>query len=156
MSDDASGSAVAEQGLSGAATGVATFEEERPGVLRRVQHFFHQYPTSIPAIILIIAVIVFGIVTGGRFFNALNLSLILTQVTLIALLGTAQTLVIITAGIDLSVGAIMVLSSIVMGKRAVDFQVPVPLAFALGILAGIACGAFTGCSSPCCGCRRSS
>jgi len=41
-------------------------------------------------------------------------------VTLIATLGTAQTLVIITAGIDLSVGAIMVLSSIVMGKLAVD------------------------------------
>lgn len=144
MSDDAGGSATAERGLAGAAAGVATFEEEEAGLLRRVQHFFHQYPTTIPAIILIIAVVVFGFVTGGRFFNALNLSLILTQVTLIALLGTAQTLVIITAGIDLSVGAIMVLSSIVMGKLAVDFQVPVPIAFSIGILTGVACGAFNG------------
>jgi fructose transport system permease protein len=140
VSHDADGSASAERGLAGAAAGVASFDEERPSAVRRLQNFFHQYPTSIPAIILIIAVIVFGFVTGGQFFGALNLSLILTQVTLIALLGTAQTLVIITAGIDLSVGAIMVLSSIVMGKLAVDFQVPVPLAFAAGILTGVACG----------------
>ena len=35
-------------------------------------------------------------------------------------LGIAQTLVILTAGIDLSVGAIMVLSSIVMAKLSAD------------------------------------
>lgn len=144
MSDDAGGSATAGQGLAGAGTGVATFEDEHPGVLRRVQHFFHQYPTSIPFLILLIALVAFTFVTSGRFLNPLNLSLILTQVTLIALLGTAQTLVIITAGIDLSVGAIMVLSSIVMGKLAVDFQLPVPLAFSIGILTGLGCGAFNG------------
>lgn len=144
MSDDQGGSAAAEQGLVGSAAGVASFDDEHPGALRRLQHFFHQYPTTIPFLILLIALVAFTFVTNGRFLNPLNLSLILTQVTLIALLGTAQTLVIITAGIDLSVGAIMVLSSIVMGKLAVDFQVPVPLAFAAGILTGLACGAFNG------------
>lgn len=144
MSDDASGSATAESGLSGAATGVASFEEERPSLLRRIQHFFHQNPTMIPAIILIISVIVFGLVTNGRFFGPLNLSLILTQVTLIALLGTAQTLVIITAGIDLSVGAMMVLSSIVMGKLSIDFGVPPPVALVLGMVTGLLCGTLNG------------
>ena len=144
MSDDQSGSAAAEKGLVGAAVGVASFDDEHVGAMRRLQHFFHQNPTSIPAIILVISVLVFGLVTGGRFFGSLNLSLILTQVTLIALLGTAQTLVIVTAGIDLSVGAIMVLSSIVMGKLAVDHGVPVPIAFAAGILTGTACGFFNG------------
>lgn len=144
MTDDASGTARAEEGLTGAAAGVATFEEERPTFLRRLQVFFHQNPTSIPAIILVFSILAFGLVTGGRFYNALNLSLILTQVTLIALLGTAQTLVIITAGIDLSVGAIMVLSSIVMGKLAIDYQVPVPIAFSLGILTGFLCGVLNG------------
>ena len=43
----------------------------------------------------------------------------LQQVTIIAILGIAQTLVILTAGIDLSVGAIMILSSMVMGRTAV-------------------------------------
>jgi fructose transport system permease protein len=144
MSDDQGGTAAPEKGLDGAAAGVASFEEENPGAVRRLQHFFHQNPTTIPAIILVISVLVFGLVTGGKFFGALNLSLILTQVTLIALLGTAQTLVIVTAGIDLSVGAIMVLSSIIMGKLAVDYGVPVPIAFAAGILTGTACGFFNG------------
>jgi fructose transport system permease protein len=144
MSDDQSGSAAAEQGLAGAAAGVASFEDEHPSAVRRLQHFFHQNPTSIPAIILVFSVLVFGLVTGGKFFGALNLSLILTQVTLIALLGTAQTLVIVTAGIDLSVGAIMVLSSIVMGKLAVDYGVPVPIAIVAGMITGTACGFFNG------------
>jgi fructose transport system permease protein len=144
MSDDQSGTAAAEKGLEGADAGVASFDEDNPSAIRRLQHFFHQNPTSIPAIILVVSILVFGFVTGGRFFGALNLSLILTQVTLIALLGTAQTLVIVTAGIDLSVGAIMVLSSIVMGKLAVDHGVPVPVAFSAGILTGTLCGFFNG------------
>ncbi|HEY8575426.1 MAG TPA: ABC transporter permease [Devosia sp.] len=144
MSDDATGSATAERGLAAGHHGVASFEDEAPSPLRRIQHFFHQNPTAIPAIILIVAVAVFAVVTGGRFFGALNLSLILAQVTLIALLGTAQTLVIITAGIDLSVGAIMVLSSIIMGKLAVDYQVPVTVAFPVGLLTGLLCGLANG------------
>lgn len=144
MSDDATGSATAERGLDQATHGVASFEDEAPSLLRRVQHFFHQNPTAIPAIILLIAVVVFAFVSGGRFFGTLNLSLILAQVTLIALLGTAQTLVIITAGIDLSVGAIMVLSSIIMGKLAVDYQVPVAIAFPIGLLTGLVCGLING------------
>jgi fructose transport system permease protein len=144
MSDDASGTTTAEQGLAGAAGNVASFEDEKMSPLRRIQHFFHQYPTSIPAIILILAVVVFAFVTGGRFFSPLNLSLILTQVTLIALLGTAQTLVIITAGIDLSVGAIMVLSSIIMGKLSVDLGVPAPISLLIGMVTGLVCGLFNG------------
>ena len=144
MSDDASGVTTAERGLGSGPAGVASFEDEAPSTGRRIQHFFHQNPTAIPAIILLVAVVVFGIVTKGRFFNSLNLSLILAQVTLIALLGTAQTLVIITAGIDLSVGAIMVLSSIIMGKLAVDYQVPVAIAFPAGLLTGLLCGFLNG------------
>ena len=163
MSDDATGSATAEQGLAGASSGVAQFEEVAPGALRRVQQFFHQYPTTIPAIILVVSVIAFAFVTKGKFFGALNLSLILSQVTIIGVLATAQTLVIITAGIDLSVGAIMVLSAIVMGKVAVSSGMVAALAagpvfgafasigvdpmLASGIFAGIlglACGIVTG------------
>jgi fructose transport system permease protein len=144
MSDDSSGSAVAEQGLVGAAAGVASFDEERHSPLRRIQHFFHQYPTTIPFLIIVFAGIAFVLVTDGRFLNSLNLSLILAQVTLIATLGTAQTLVILTAGIDLSVGAIMVLSSIIMGKLAIDFGVPAPIALVAGLLTGLACGLLNG------------
>ena len=127
MSDDQAGSAVAEKGLAGAQAGVASFEVEVHGPIKRLQHFFHQNPTMIPAIILLISIIAFGAVTRGQFFSPLNLSL-----------------VIVTAGIDLSVGAIMVLSSIVMGKLSVDAGLPVPVSFTAGILTGLVCGFFNG------------
>ena len=73
---------------------------------------------------------IFSIAAPGKFFSPLNLSLVLQQVTIIAILGIAQTLVILTAGIDLSVGAIMILSSVVMGRTAVVYGVPVEIAFA--------------------------
>ena len=144
MSDDATGTAAAEQALGGASTEVASFDEERPGALRSIQHFFHQSPTTIPFIILLISAVVFIFVTKGTFLNSLNLSLILAQVTIIGILGTAQTLVIITAGIDLSVGAIMVLSSIIMGRMAADWGVPIPIAFAAGLATGLVCGFING------------
>jgi fructose transport system permease protein len=65
-------------------------------------------------------------------------------VTIIAILGIAQTLVILTAGIDLSVGAIMILCSVVMGRTAVVYGVPLEIAFPLAFLVGLACGAVNG------------
>jgi fructose transport system permease protein len=48
----------------------------------------------------------------------------------------AQTLIILTAGIDLSVGVILVLSSIIMGKMSVETGVPVPLSIMIGLFFG--------------------
>ena len=124
---------------------VAIFEEEdgnRP--LRRLQHFLHTYPTFVPFIVLLTGVVFFAAVVGGKFFAPFNLSLILQQVTIIGIVGIAQTLVVLTAGIDLSVGAIMVISSVVMGRLAVISGVPVPIAFLLGLATGFLCGLFNG------------
>jgi fructose transport system permease protein len=60
------------------------------------------------------------------------------------ILGVGQTLVILTAGIDLSVGVIMVISSVVMGRLAVYDGVPTILAFPLGLLVGAAFGYLNG------------
>src|SRR5215203_331565 len=64
--------------------------------------------------------------------------------TSIGTLGIAQTLVILTAGIDLSVGAIMVLSSIVMAKLSADAGLPGVLALLVGFVVGTACGLLNG------------
>ena len=74
--------------------------------------------------------------TTSHFVTGSNLSTVLTQVTIIGILGIAQTLVILTAGIDLSVGVIMVISSVVMGRLAVVDGVPRSIAFPLGLLCG--------------------
>ena len=104
----------------------------------------HAYPTTVPFVVLLLGVALFSAVVGTKFFHPFNLSLILQQVTIIGMVGIAQTLIILTAGIDLSVGAIMVLSSVVMGKLAVVVGVPVPIAFMLGLLTGLACGLING------------
>jgi len=128
----------------GTETAVAVFEEEDRSLLKRIHHLLHANPTAVPFIVLLLAVALFSFVVGRRFFHPFNLSLVLQQVTIIAIVGIAQTLVILTAGIDLSVGAIMVLSSVVMGRLAVVSGVPVEIAFALGLIVGMVCGGING------------
>jgi fructose transport system permease protein len=144
MSDDAVGPSSAEQGLSNSPQAVVSFDEEHAGLVRKVQGFLHQYPTSIPLIVLLCGVVIFAVVAPGKFLSPLNLSVVLQQVTIVAILGMAQTLIILTAGIDLSVGLIMILCSVVMGRTAVVYGVPVIIAFPLGLLVGLACGFLNG------------
>jgi fructose transport system permease protein len=68
----------------------------------------------------------------------------LQQVAVIAALGVAQTLIILTAGIDLSTGAIAVFSSILMANFAFKAGMPGAVALILGLLAGAVMGAING------------
>ncbi|MCK0197626.1 ABC transporter permease [Ancylobacter sp. 6x-1] len=133
-----------EQVLEKRESRVAEFDSTPKSPLRRLQHLLHANPTAVPAIVLALGVIGFSFIVGGRFLSSFNLSLIIQQVTIIGIIGIAQTLIVITAGIDLSVGAIMVLCSVVMGKLAVTLGVPAPLAFLAGLTVGGGCGAING------------
>jgi fructose transport system permease protein len=133
-----------EKVLDQAATDVASFDEERPSLMKQVQRFLHHYPTVVPFIVLLAGVLLGASVNWARFATGSNLSTILLQVTIIGILGVAQTLIILTAGIDLSVGIVMVLSSIVMGRLAVIVGLPVEVAFLAGILVGTLCGYLNG------------
>ena len=85
-----------------------------------------------PFIALILASAFFG-ATTEQFFSGENFSLILQQVMVVGVIAIGQTLIILTAGIDLSCGMVMALGNIVMTKFAVDLGLPVPLAIACGI-----------------------
>jgi fructose transport system permease protein len=85
-----------------------------------------------PFIALLIACAFFGAATE-QFFSAENFSLILQQVMVVGVIAIGQTLIILTAGIDLSCGVVMALAGIVMTKFAADFGLPAPLAILLGI-----------------------
>lgn len=85
-----------------------------------------------PVLALLLACGFFA-VTTDRFFSGQNLSLILQQVTVVGVIAIGQTLVILTAGIDLSCGMVMALGGIVMAKLAVEAGLPTPLAVAVGI-----------------------
>lgn len=70
---------------------------------------------------------------SDRFLTLQNFSLILQQVMVVGTIAIGQTLIILTAGIDLSCGMIMALGSIVMTKMGADFGLSAPVAILLGI-----------------------
>ncbi|MCA1298896.1 ABC transporter permease [Stappia indica] len=129
-----------EQGLRASADAPARFDSHKHSTLDRIQHRLHANPELVPLIVLVLSVAVFGVLLGAKFFSPFTLTLILQQVAIVGIVGCAQSLVILTAGIDLSVGAIMVLSSVVMGQFTFRYGLPVELA----VLCGLACGALCG------------
>ena len=132
-----------EKVLDRSASEIASFEVHDTSPLARFHHFLHANPTAAPVVVLVASCLIFGVV-ADNFFSAFNFSLIIQQVTIIGILGAAQTLVILTAGIDLSVAAIMVLSYMVMARLAVQGDVPALLAILIGLAVGLACGLFNG------------
>ena len=99
--------------------------------------------------ILVIFVVILAAVTGGKFMQPQNLLNVVTQVAAIGIIAIGMTFVIITLGIDLSVGSILALSAVV----ATSFtQIPADnakypnMAFAIivPILAGLGVGLAAG------------
>lgn len=133
-----------EAAAQAAPAAVARFDRPRRGPLGRLQHALHASPTLVPVIILAAAILVFGVLTGGNLFTPFNLSLILQQASIIAMLAAAQSLIVLTAGIDLSVAAIMALMAVVSGRLAVDMGVPAPLALLVAFAGGAAAGLLNG------------
>ncbi len=138
-----SGDLLTAEGIAGAAGGEVAVFEQSQAVVKRLQRFLHSRPLASPSAVLLLAFIFFSI-AGDRFLTATNVSTILAQVMIIGTLGIAQTLVILTAGIDLSVGAITLFSSVTMGKLAVTWGWNPWLGLLLGIALGLACGVFNG------------
>ena len=91
---------------------------------------------------LLALTMVFSVVSSS-FLSVGNAMTVALQVTSIAYLGIAATCVIITGGIDLSVGAILALSGVV-AALAVRAGVPVPLGMLAGLLVGALCGVING------------
>jgi fructose transport system permease protein len=79
-----------------------------------------------------------------RFLTTQNFSLILQQVMVVGVIAIGQTIVILTAGVDLSCGMVMALGSIVMTRIAVDYGASPAIAIAGGLLATMAFGLMNG------------
>lgn len=118
-------------------------EHTRRSPLARLQHLLHAQATVGPAAVLVLAIVAFALLSD-RFLQPGNISLVLQQVAVVGTLAVGQTLIILTAGIDLSCGAIMVLSSIVMAKMATEQGLPGVLALLVGFAVGTVCGLVNG------------
>jgi ribose transport system permease protein len=91
---------------------------------------------------LVVILLVFGALVPG-FFSERNLVNILQQSSINACLALGMTLVIISGGIDLSIGPTAAISAVLAATLLVA-GVPVPLAIAAGLAAGMVCGLFNG------------
>jgi ribose transport system permease protein len=93
-----------------------------------------------PGAIFLVAAIVFGAWTRGKFLEPANLANILVQSSSLAIVAAGEMFVLLTAGVDLSVGATMFIAAAVAGKLVLG-GVPLALALPAIVLAGLAAGA---------------
>lgn len=114
-----------------------------PQAAKRVMPWWLQRHETMLAAILLAALIVLGAL-NNRFLtidNLLNQGRLTTEVGLIAL---PMTFIIITGGIDLSVGSIVGLCAIMLGYSWKSFGFPLPLAICFSLLVGAAAGFLNG------------
>lgn len=106
----------------------------------------HRMPSLAEAgpLIALIAACAFFVSQSHRFLSFQNFSLILQQTIVVAVIAIGQTLVVLTAGIDLSCGMVMAFGSIIMTKFAVVLGIPPVLAILCGIAASTLFGLLNG------------
>jgi fructose transport system permease protein len=83
--------------------------------------------------IALLAACAFFATQSENFLSGGNFSLILQQVMVVGVIAIGQTLIILTAGIDLSCGMVMALGGIVMTKFATELGLPPALAVLCGV-----------------------
>jgi ribose transport system permease protein len=110
--------------------------------LRFLQRLFLYRNTSLVLFLVIIWIILANVTP--YFFKADNIVLILRQSTTVGIMGIGMTMVIISGGIDLSVGAVAALSAMIDGILLMKLHLPfiVALVGALGV--GVCFGIFNG------------
>jgi fructose transport system permease protein len=110
---------------------------------RRLQHLLHTHSWISPLTILVLSMVVFTALNSA-FAEPRAISLLIQQTAVVAALAVGQTLIILTAGIDLSVGAIAIVSMMLSAVLASENGAPGWLAVLIGVGTGAACGLLNG------------
>ncbi|MCU0914403.1 MAG: ABC transporter permease [Planctomycetes bacterium] len=95
------------------------------------------------AVALVVLIAVFG-VAAENFFTLTNFRTIANQIPDVTVAAVGMTFVLIIAGIDLSVGSVLALSSAVLGIALVSWGLPLVLAVGMCLLVGLLCGGMNG------------
>ncbi len=128
---------------SSTSAAAAEFARRRQSPVQRIQNLLHGHPWLSPLFLLVLTFVVFSIL-NPRFASPNAQSLLFQQVAVVACLAIGQTLIILTAGIDLSVGAITILAMMVMATLASENGVAGWLAILIGIALAVAAGGLNG------------
>jgi ribose/xylose/arabinose/galactoside ABC-type transport system permease subunit len=96
-------------------------------------------------IILILMLICLALsIYTNRFLNQENLINITRQVSINGILAIGMTMVVLTGGIDLSVGSLVALSGVVTAVLLRDHHMAIPLVVAVSVLVGLVMGSLNG------------
>ena len=106
--------------------------------IERLKGSFYQYNT---AIIFVLMLVVSGFITDN-FFTVNNISNLIRQSAPIGLVSMGMLLVILTGGIDLSVGSIVAMIGVAFSL--LSYEVYFPVALLLSVLTGICLGCISG------------
>ena len=117
-------------------------DNRRPSRLQRLRDLSHYNPVMYSLVGLVLLCVIMAFLSG-EFLSLANLSNVLRQVSINAVIAVGMTVVILTGGIDLSVGAVMALGMTV-AAGAMLAGVPVYLAISMALLTGLFCGAING------------
>ncbi|SDO52136.1 monosaccharide ABC transporter membrane protein, CUT2 family [Nakamurella panacisegetis] len=115
---------------------VALDDERHESLLKRLANLQSVWILGV----LLVIVAYFAIAGGGNFFSGNNFSLISQNISVLAIIGVGMTFIIITSGIDLSVGSVLVFASVISAKVIEAMGGTSGGAVLLGILAGLVAG----------------
>ena len=123
------------------------------------QRYLSQVAKSFTLLILFAIMVIFSLYGGTNFFNARNFNDIIIDSSQLVVLSVGMTFVIIAAGIDLSVGSVLILSSVVAAQVTIAlsgssqdiarFEFPtqhigIPIGLVAGMATGLLCGTANG------------
>jgi fructose transport system permease protein len=111
--------------------------------LYSLQRLLHRHAALGPLLVLVLSALVFELLHPG-FLRLENISLMLQQLAVLGSLAVGQTMIMLTAGIDLSVGAVMILAQMIMGELAINSGVNPVLALIIGVAFGALMGLVNG------------
>jgi ribose transport system permease protein len=107
------------------------------------QDFFSHYGRQLGTLSGLLGLIVVLWILTPHFLTVSNLLNVAQQATIIAIIAVGMTFVIITGGIDLSVGSVLAFAGVVMANALLS-GVPLPLALLIGLGVGLLCGITNG------------
>jgi ribose transport system permease protein len=111
----------------------------KEGLKKYLLHHGRQLGTFLGLVVLIIVLWILS----PYFLKISNLLNIAQQTSINAIIAVGMTFVIISAGIDLSVGSILAFSGVVLAK-SIQIGFPLPLAILMGLSVGLLCGCVNG------------
>lgn len=114
------------------------------GALNSIKNWYATSKQEAGLYIALVILVVFLAIASPAFLKPDNLINIIRQVSIVGIIAIGGFIVILTGGMDISVGTVAALTGIVVAKLSIHMQVPMPLAIAAGMCVGLLAGLLNG------------